>query len=149
MGKNDTKFFTVTSYGELATEYEKRINALTANGWDQSKFQVILSWYQSEQSRLTNATKTVATQPTSNFPKGNVFGGKFLNTLVATIGEAATEYQRMLTEITSQGWDQEKYQKLLDWYQEQVKIFSSPQTATTAISADSFPEGITKEMDVL
>jgi hypothetical protein len=70
---------------------------------------------------------------------GNFFLKIFI---VKTIGEAANEYQRLLTEITSQGWDQEKYQKLLDWYQEQVRIFSSPQTATTAISADSFPEGI-------
>jgi hypothetical protein len=66
----------VASLGELATEYEKRVNDLTAKGWDQNKFQVILSWYQKELTRLSNPPAKVVDTKQSGFPTGIVFGGK-------------------------------------------------------------------------
>jgi hypothetical protein len=40
-----------------------------------------------------------------------------------------------VNDLTAKGWDQDQYLKILDWYQQQVKKFSS----TTA--GDLFPNG--------
>jgi hypothetical protein len=63
----------VTTFEELAVEYQKKINELTSNGWDQSKFQVILTWYQAQQVKIL----TSQTEKTEGFPEGEFFGGNF------------------------------------------------------------------------
>jgi hypothetical protein len=51
---------------------------------------------------------------------------------VKTVDECVSVYQQKLSEITAGGWDQEKYQKLLDWYQAKITQVSSAPTTTTA-----------------
>jgi hypothetical protein len=39
---------------------------------------------------------------------------------VKSVTECATIYQQKLSELSAAGWDQDKYQKLLDWYQKKI-----------------------------
>ena len=66
---------------EAAEEYKKRVEELTAKGWDQAKFQKILDWYQNTTTRLTSSPSTVSTVATSsddNFPNGISYSKQLL-----------------------------------------------------------------------
>ena len=68
--------------------------------------------------------------------------------LVTNVSDAAEEYKKRVEELTAKGWDQAKFQKILDWYQNTTtRLTSSPSTTTSSStvansSEDTFPNGI-------
>ena len=146
-------FFVVSSATELAEIYQKKVNELTAKGWDQAKFQVILDWYQVQNTQL--AVKVATSPSVSNTAEDTFPNGIFLIItmhsfffLVTNVSDAAAEYKKRVEDLTAKGWDQVKFQKILDWYQNTTtRLASSPSTATTSPSTvttsseDTFPNG--------
>jgi hypothetical protein len=45
--------------------------------------------------------------------------------IVSSMAEATSEYQKRVNELSVNGWDQGGYQRLLDWYHDQIKRFAS------------------------
>lgn len=43
--------------------------------------------------------------------------------IVNNATEAGLEYQKKLNELTMSGWDQAKYEKIANWYSDQLKKF--------------------------
>lgn len=64
--------FSVSNAAELVVEYQKRLNELTASGWDQAKYQKILDWYQSQTLRITTAmmNPSSSNSQSAEFPNG-------------------------------------------------------------------------------
>jgi hypothetical protein len=69
---------------------------------------------------------------------------------VKNVTECVTVYQQKLSEISTAGWDQDKYQKLLDWYQKKIAQLTAAPSTTAAESSpvtdtqptSNFPKGI-------
>jgi hypothetical protein len=55
--------FLVKDAVEAASVYSKMVNDLTANGWDQAKFQKILEWYQNQTQLFSNAQISIPSSP--------------------------------------------------------------------------------------
>ena len=138
----------VTNVSEAAAEYKKRVEELTAKGWDQAKFQKILDWYQNTTTRLTSSPSTASVVTASSedtFPNGiSHQTNNFINffSLVTNVNDAAEEYKKRVEDLTAKGWDQAKFQKILDWYQDTTKKLVSNVVASVNDAEDTFPNGI-------
>jgi hypothetical protein len=54
----------------------------------------------------------------------------FFDFVVTNFDEATAEYNKKVNLLNTTGWDQEKFQKIVAWYGEQKKKFTSPTVPT-------------------
>ncbi len=109
------------SSADLNLEYSKKLNELTAKGWNQEEYQKILDWYQSESNKL----KTT----------GVLFFSHFcLFSEPSTMAELLEEYKKRLIEMNEQGYNAEKQQELVKWYQAQTTRINQINTDTSGPS---------------
>jgi hypothetical protein len=66
---------------------------------------------------------------------------------VKTVEECVEVYQTGLKDITAGGWDQAKYQILLDWYLAKLAQLNSASATTT--DTDTLKEGLAGKLSEL